>query len=282
MLTDTDALTYLEIADLRVAFLDRDPRTDATPLVLLHGGAVDHRMWAPQLDAFPERRVIAPDARGHGWSSRATEARLCDDVVALLDALEIDRAVVAGISMGGATAVDLALEHPDRVAGVVAGGVGTSEPVFEDSWALDLFAQWQRAEAAGDPQAWMAAFMAFVPGPHRTRSDVDPAVWDAVSAMAAHTLSAHVVVDADGTPLPPAKPTGVTDTWARLPHVSVPVLAVVGALDGDDHRAMAERLATLTPRGELVVVEETAHYPNMERPKEFNRVIADFLASHAL
>ena len=278
MLRTAEDLQHLHLADQHVAFVDRDPGTGAMPLVLLHGGAIDHRMWGPQLDAFPERRVVAPDARGHGWSSPAAEARLCDDVVALLDALEIERAVLAGISMGGGTAVDTALEHPDRVAGVVAGGVGTSEPVFEDPWALDLFAQWQRAEAAGDAQAWMAAFMAFVPGPRRRREDVDPAVWDAVEAMAWHTLKEHVVVGPDGIPVQPARPTGVSDTWARLLRVAAPVLAVVGAVDGDDHQKMAERLAALVPQGELAVVEASAHYPNLERPEAFNQLVRDFLA----
>ncbi|MBW9207561.1 alpha/beta hydrolase [Mumia sp. zg.B17] len=282
MLARTDDLQHLTLVDQHVAFVDRDPRTGATPLVFLHGGAVDHRIWGPQLDAFPERRVLAPDARGHGWSSNATEARLCDDVVALLDALGIERAVLAGISMGGATAVDAALEHPDRVAGVVTVGVGTSEPVFEDAWALDVFAQWERAAAAGDAEAWLGAFMAFVAGPRRTRADVDPAVWDAVEAMASHTLAEQVVVDEHGVPVPPARPTGVTDTWSRLSGISVPVLAIAGAEDADDHRRMAERLVASVPHGELVMIEDAAHYPNLERPERFNRVLGDFLAAGGL
>lgn len=90
-------------------------------------------MWTPQLDAFPERRIIAPDARGHGGSSDAEGPyRLADDVVVLMDALGLDRAVLAGVSMGGGTAVDVALEHPDRCAALVVTGTGTSEPGFAD------------------------------------------------------------------------------------------------------------------------------------------------------
>ncbi|QMW66560.1 hypothetical protein H4N58_00785 [Mumia sp. ZJ1417] len=60
------------------------------------------------------------------------------------------------------------------------------------------------------------------------------------------------------------------------------MLAVVGAADGDDHRSMAERLAALVPQGELAVIDDAAHYPNVERPQEFNRVVADFLAAYGL
>jgi pimeloyl-ACP methyl ester carboxylesterase len=83
----------IELPDQEVHVLDRDPldrsaEGSRTPLLFLHGGAVDSRMWEPQLAAFPEHRVLAADARGHGRSSDASAPyRLADDAVALLDAL---------------------------------------------------------------------------------------------------------------------------------------------------------------------------------------------------
>ncbi|NED98370.1 alpha/beta hydrolase [Phytoactinopolyspora alkaliphila] len=276
-------IRFLSGDGLTVAYVDRDPGTDAIPLVMLHGGAVDHRMWAQQFDAFTGRRIVAPDARGHGRSSTATGPhRLCDDVVALLDALQIERAVLVGLSMGGSTAVDTALEHPARVAGLVVTGAGTSEPDFSDPWTLDVFAAWQQAQAAGDADGWIEAFMRFVPGPHRDLGEVAPGVVEGVEAMVRDTLATHVVPDEPGTPRPPVPATPVAGTWPRLAGIEAPVLGIVGNLDARDHLRMARTLVESVPRGQLVTIEGCAHYPNMERPGKFNAAVAAFLGSHDL
>ncbi|MGH3317912.1 MAG: alpha/beta fold hydrolase [Nocardioidaceae bacterium] len=273
----------LDLDTMQVAFVDQQPAASGPPIVLLHGGALDHRMWAAQLGALPGRRVLAPDARGHGWSrSPDTSYRLCDDVVALLDALGIGAAVLVGLSMGGGTAVDVALEYPDRVSGIVVSGTGTSEPEFRDPWVLDLLATWQRTQEAGDAEGWIEAFMAFVPGPHRALTDVDPEVTRQVEQMVRDTLANHLVLDEAGMPVPPARPTPVAGTWARLSDIGVPVLAVVGGIDGDDHLRMARTLADSVPHGRLVVVDDTAHYPNMERPEAFNAAVGEHLATWRL
>lgn len=275
------AVTHLDLPDQRIAYRETGPSGDGTPLLLLHGGAVDSRMWGPQLEAFPDRRVLAPDARGHGGSSDAEAPyRLVDDVVALLDALGIRRVVAAGVSMGGGTAVDLALEHPERVAGLVVSGTGTSEPEFTDPWALQAFADWRAAEQGTDPEAWIAVFQRFTVGPHRMRDEVDPAVWEIVDTMARDTLAGHLRLGPDGLPLPPVPPTPVPDTWARLGAITVPVLAISGALDGDDHRAMGERLARSVGGPERhVEIPGAAHYPNLEVPEAFNEEVRRLLAA---
>ena len=240
-------------------------------------------MWAPQLDAFPERRVIAPDARGHGGSSDAEGPyRLADDVVVLMDALGIDRAVLAGVSMGGGTAVDVALEHPDRCAALVVTGTGTSEPGFADPWTLAALRDWQQAGAAGDVEAWIDVFMRFAHGPYRTRADLAPTVDALVERMARETLSSHLRVDPHGVPVPPRPPSPVPHTWERVPGISVPVLALNGALDAPDHLAGGQRLAELAPAGAYREIPRAAHYPNLERPGEYVRAVRDFLRAHDL
>lgn len=273
----------LDLPDHRIAYAEAPaPGAGATPLVLLHGGAVDHRMWAAQLSSFDERHVIAPDARGHGDSSDANAPyRLADDVVALLDALDIESAVLVGVSMGGGTAVDVALEHPGRVAALVVSGTGTSEPVFTDPWCLDTFARWKSAEQQGDLEAWIDAFMAFTAGPGRVREDVEATVWELVEAMARDTVAGHLRVDAQGVPIPPEPPTAVTETWERLPTLSIPVLAACGAQDGADHLRMGKRLASEVQNGAFVTTPG-AHYPNLEDPATFDAAVRDFLARHGL
>ncbi|WP_151523651.1 alpha/beta fold hydrolase [Serinicoccus kebangsaanensis] len=277
--------TSAQLGSHSVRYALRAPRGEATgtPLVLLHGGAVDHRMWEPQLEAFPDRLVLAPDARGHGGTSDAEEAyRLTDDVVELLDALGVGRAVLVGVSMGGGIAVDTALEHPDRVAGLVVSGTGTSEPDFADSWTLETLAAWRRAEEQADLEGWIAAFLRFTHGPGRDRAEVDPQVWDLVETMARETLAGHLRVGADGIPLPPVPPTPVTETWERAAGISVPVLALPGALDGEDHRRLGRRLAEVVPDADHEEVPGGAHYPNLENPAGFNAAVTGFLRRHDL
>ena len=85
------------------------PDARPRPLVLLHGGAVDHRMWRPQLDAFPERRVVAVDARGHGRSSTPSSPfRHCDDVIEVLRSREGKQHVVITGRRAPAALVDAA------------------------------------------------------------------------------------------------------------------------------------------------------------------------------
>ncbi len=238
-------------------------------LVFLHGGGLDHRMWDDQVASFaPTHQVVLVDARGHGESSTATSAyRHCDDVAAVFRALGLEPSVVVGLSMGGGVAVDLALEHPELVAGLVVSGAGTSEPTFTDPWVVDVFAEWKAAEETRDPQRWLDAFLRFLPGPTRGLNDIDPAVVDRVRRMGWDTLQNHAVRSF-------VPPTPVPHTWERAPSIGVPVVVVSGALDSPDHIGMGHRLAESVPHGRTIDIAGTAHYPNLERPEEFDDAVA--------
>jgi pimeloyl-ACP methyl ester carboxylesterase len=168
--------------------------------------------------------------------------------------------------MGGGTATDLALEHPQLVAGLVVSGTGTSEPTFTDPWVLDVFAEWKAAEETRDPGRWLDAFLRFVPGPFRSLDDVDPDVVERVREMGWDTLQHHAIHGF-------VPPTPVRRTWERVPSITVPVLAVSGAADSPDHIGMGHRLATAVPDGRTVDIPETAHYPNLERPEAFDAAV---------
>ncbi|MEU6713987.1 alpha/beta hydrolase [Nonomuraea sp. NPDC046802] len=242
------------------------------PVVLLHGGFLDHGMWDDQIPALATRhRVIAPDARGHGRSANAAQPyRLTDDLAALLRHLDTGPSVLVGISMGASIAVDTALEHPELVSAVVVGGAGTAEPYFTDPWTTRRLATWHAAMAAGDLDGSVEGFMAFAAGPHRTLDDLDPEVVRRLERMARATMSKHTA----GEPnllLP------VHDTWERIAKIDVPVLAVHGAIDSPDHIGMAQRLADTVTDGRALSIDGTAHYPNMERPDSYNRILEEFL-----
>lgn len=83
-------------------------------------------------------------------------------------------------------------------------------------------------------------------------------------------------------PQAPIRPTTLTQTWERLPEIRVPVLAICGAQDSVDHRAMGARLARSVPVGRYRELPASAHYPNLERPDEFNAAVSELLTAHGL
>ncbi|WP_432054564.1 alpha/beta fold hydrolase [Streptomyces sp. bgisy022] len=268
--TGTPPTLSFQTSDGALAYVDQG---SGPPLVFLHGGFVDHTMWDAQIPVFARtHRVIAPDARGHGASANATRPfRSADDLAALLRHLDAAPAILVGLSMGGGVAVDTVLEHPELVRAVVVSGSGTSEPVFEDPWTLDVSGAQQRALAAGDVEGWLAAFDRFTVGPRRTVDDVDPDVVRRLRAMALRTIAKHTADE-------PPHHVPVRHTWERAKDIRVPVFAINGAADSPDILRMAERLVTgvRAPGGRVKTVGG-GHYPNMEDPDGFNAALTTFL-----
>lgn len=240
------------------------------PLVLLHAGFLDHTMWDDQIPALARHhRVIAPDARGHGWSSNASGPfRQADDVAALLRHLAVGPAVLVGVSMGANIAVDTTLEHPGLVRGLVVSGGGAPGP--GDPWTEELRAAQFSALGAGDIGGWLDTFALSAAGPHRTPDAVDPDLVRRLREMAGRTLAKHTADETDFN-------VPVVDTATRAKDISVPVLALNGALDASDLIGMAERVARSVTDGHVTAVEGTGHFPNMEQPDAFNQALEEFL-----
>ena len=242
-------------------------------VVLLHGGALDLRMWDDQVPALARRhRVIRFDARGHGRSSTPTTPfRQCDDVAELLGRLGVERATLVGLSMGAGAATDTALEYPHLVSGLVVCGAGTNEPTFDDPWMRDVQRRMAEAQARLDAPAWIDLFLLMgVVGPYRDASGVDPEVLARCREMIADTVAHHVRPDA-------VAPHHVAGSWARLGEIAVPALGIYGELDAPDHVAMVERFAAAVDGSRVVRIGGAAHMPNMERPADFNAALLEFL-----
>ena len=277
--TDRNLMVAIEISEYRLPVPDgelhiREAGAGA-PVVLLHGGALDSRMWEDQLPVLARAgyRVTAFDARGHGQSTLPTTPfRQCDDAAAVVRHLGEEAAVLVGLSMGGGAAVDTALEHPDLVRAVVAVGSGTAEPTFADPFVLRIFETWRRAQENDDIEGWLDAFLLFASGPHRGLDEVNPEVVSRIRRMGRHTVLTHARPEA-------VQPEHVAGSWERLGQIAVPVLAVLGELDASDHREMGVRLASSVQQGRRAAIAGTAHYPPMERPDAFNEVLLEFLGS---
>lgn len=268
-MTVASELSYFASADGDLAY--RDTGTGDL-VVLLHSGYVDHRVFDDQIPALAaHHRVIAVDTRGHGFSANASRPfRWADDLADLLRHLDAGPAALVGLCMGAAVATDTTLEHPELVRALVVSGAGASEFEFTDPGTLEHVSEAARLLGAGDIEGWLDNFARGVAGPHRGVDEVAPDVVRRLRDMSAHTLAKH-------TPDEPQWHVPLTDTWSRLPKIDVPVLAIHGALDAPDSIAMAERVARTVPDGRSVTLQDVGHYPNMEKPEEFNGILLDFL-----
>jgi pimeloyl-ACP methyl ester carboxylesterase len=230
-------------------------------------------MWDPQWDALVARhRVVRYDLRGFGRSDvEATTFSNRADLVAVMDAAGLDRAVLVGASRAGAIVIDTALEFPDRVSGIVwvcgglngsdAGSTPEEEAAFARSEALEEAGEWQ-ALADTDVEIW-------VDGIGQPAGRAPAAAREAVRRMAYET---YVQGKAYGDPIqldPPAA--------QRLGELRVPLLAIVGRFDERATAENADRLVAAVPGARRVDVD-TAHVPSLERPAWFTETLLAFLA----
>ena len=247
------------------------------PIVLLHAGIANLRAWdamAPLLVAAGYR-VIRYDQRGFGdtvteavpFSNRA-------DVIALLDALGIGRAVLVGNSRGGVIAFDTAAEFPDRfvaVVGVAAGlggYEGTATP--EEMAAIEAMDELEYAEPPDVPAIADAMVRFWVDGLGRPETRVPPAIREAIRAQQTDILRPDRV---NGEPIPLDPP-----AEQRLASLTMPILAVAGRLDCSEVADTAQHLAAAAPNARAVVWDDVAHMVGMEQPERLTALIDEFLA----
>ncbi len=246
---------------------------DGEPLILVHAGISDSRMWDGQFEAFAGRyRVVRYDMRGFGRTVVTAGGSFShhDDLRGLLDLLGIERARFVGCSMGGKTVIDFALGFPERTRALVLVGpaVGGFEPDVDPPEEWDELVA---ADEAGDlGRVSELEVRMWVDGPYRGPDRVDPAVRDLVREMNLIALKNEASASGDEQPLePPAAD--------RLPEIRVPALVLVGDRDRPEIVAGADLLEERLPNVQKVVMPETAHLPNMERPEEFNGIVLGFL-----
>jgi len=230
-------------------------------------------MWDAQIPDFAAAfRVVRYDLRGYGESTLPPEPYAShDDLLALLDALGIDRAHILGISMGGTVALDFAILHPDRVSALVLCGASPSgAPASQEiraGWnAVDALLAANDIDAAIELELRM-----WVDGPFRTPDQIDPVVRERVREMEILAF-ARGLFEPEPETLPLDPP-----AVERLHEVAAPTLVLVGDLDYPQKVELASNLAATIPDARLVVLPDTAHLPNMEAPNLFNRTVLGFL-----
>jgi pimeloyl-ACP methyl ester carboxylesterase len=243
-------------------------------VLLIHAGVNDRRSWQHVVERLsPRHRCVAYDARGFGETvyEREDGWSPVTDAVAVLDAAGLERPVVVACSMGGRTAIDLTLAHPDRVAGLALIGSairGAPYPDLTEGPTAELNALIEAAEEAGDLdevgrlEAWM-----WLDGPSAEEGRVGGAVRERFLEMNARALRAEDPGDQADTP--PA--------WPRLGEIAVPTLVMIGRLDAEDIQVIDEQAAALIPGARLTWLDGVAHVPHLEGDRATLDEIAAFV-----
>jgi pimeloyl-ACP methyl ester carboxylesterase len=247
---------------------------EGPPVLFIHEGICDSRMWEPQWRTFPRvHRTVRCDLRGFGRTpfppERFSHAR---DVIELLDRLELGPAAIVGASLGGRVALEVALARPDRVNRLVLVAPGL--PGHDWSETVRRFGEDEEAALArGDIDAAVEANVRlWVVGPRRRPEDVAPDVRRLVAEMQrrAFELQEPVWEHAEEELLVPDLP-------ARCAELRVPPLILVGDEDVSDMHVIADHLASAIAGARKVEIAGAAHVPNLERPDEFDRIVLAFL-----
>lgn len=280
-------MAFVEVGGALLAY---DEAGSGHAVVLCHAGIADRRMWTgPFEELAASCRAIRFDWRGYGESSPAAGDHTLDaDLLGLLDALGIDRAVLAGCSLGGAAALDVAVAAPDRVAGLVLTGPGLSghpwpadfaDPL-QDRIAAEIPDARRRAYRDGtshtvldaDVEAVADAYARFwVAGPSRNPGAVDPHVWDTAMTML-RQLFRREWTEHSVEPGPPQRAAS-----AYLSEIDVPTVVVNGLDDVPALQEIADLLSASIPGARRIDLPDTGHLAPLERPRQVTAAITDLL-----
>lgn len=243
------------------------------PVVFLHAGVADRRMWAEQMRelAAAGYHVVSYDRRGHGETETGdVEFSHLIDLEAVLDRLSIHAAILVGSSRGGALAIDFALEHPERTIGLVLAGTAISgaegAEIPEEASELEDALVYAEERGNLDTVNRIEAHL-WLDGPLSEYGRVQGPVRELFLDMNGITLDHPPLTHED-------EPDTAVDFLNRI---TAPTLLVVGDLDFPDIVARHEDLSEELENAFAVVLEDTAHLPSLERPDLFNPLLLEFL-----
>lgn len=265
---------YIDFKDWKLYY---EMEGKGEPLVLCHAGFVDSRMWDDQWDSFTQNyKVLRFDMCGFGKSDPVSEpVSRRQELYDLLQKLDIKRANLLGCSMGGQIVIDFTLEHPEMVSSliIVNGTPGGFEMQGEPpSQILEMF---QAIEKGDLKRVSELQIHLWVDGIYRHTQQVDPHIRQKAAEMNRIAVENETWAKADAQPFNPLNPPAVE----RLSEISIPTLILVGSLDHPEILRAADLLVNKISGAKKIILSDTAHVPNMEKPAEFNQITLDFLSS---
>ncbi len=239
------------------------------PVLFVHGFPLDRRMWRHQQERLSRCQRIVPDLRGVGASSAPaggySMGRYADDLVTVLDAVAVRRAVVCGLSMGGYVAFELVRRHADRLAGLILCDTRAEADSAEargNRDALIGLAEREGVRAVGE------RFLPKLLAP-TTFAQQPELVVDVREMMGRLSLPGVVGALRAMRDRP--------DSTALLPTIRVPTLVIVGEEDQVTPVAGVERMAAAIPGAGVVRIPAAGHLAPLEQPGPTTSAIGDFL-----
>jgi len=246
------------------------------PIVLIHGFTNFGLSWSPQLSPLVHAgyRVVLPDLHGHGASqpatARCTVEDLATDMVALLDHLGAGPAVLCGLSLGGMVAQQMAIDRPDRVAGIIVANSRSSFSAPEHAAIVDN---------------WIALLRQHNGPLERLRTTwptlVNESFRESGSGRAVFEAWAQVLAAVPGSSFCHVAQ-GMTrfDLRGRLANVRVPALLIGGEHDRLFSPDQTQEIGIEIAGSVCAVISRAGHLSNLDSSDQFNRLLLDFLASH--
>lgn len=265
---------FVDKGGIKLSYREFGKHHEGAPVLGIMGFALDARFWAAQVPAVAgRRRFITFDNRGVGRSSGPPITSISDmagDVVALLDGLEIPKAVLFGESMGGAIAQQLALEHPGRVEALI----------LAVTWARPIEFMRRQLELArfivtqGDPLMLTQASLVrmFTPPFFEAGRDTIDRMVESFTAQGAPNLPDEKVLLAQMDAIDDHNVLG------RLGEIACPALVLGGKMDMMVPGFASQEIAEAIPGAKLAMFE-TGHACMLEELQTFNDEVSDFLAS---
>jgi pimeloyl-ACP methyl ester carboxylesterase len=237
--------------------------------VFLHGYPFDHSQWRPQLDlAGDDTRLILPDLRGHGRSEAPhlpyAMTDFADDIRALIDRLDLDRIVLAGLSMGGYIAMAFADRYAERLAGLVL--MSTRADPDSDEGRRGRMEMIARIRAGGAEEI-VDDMVARILGEHAVASQITASIREMILNTSLEGLTGSLAGMA-------ARP----DSLPALAALACPALVIAGSEDHLAPPACAQAMVAALAGAEYLEVPETGHLAPLEKPEVVNPVLGRFLA----
>jgi pimeloyl-ACP methyl ester carboxylesterase len=246
-----------------------DTGAGATPLVMLHGLASNRTLWDFVWDDLAAaRQAIRYDLRGFGASVALSDApfRHSRDLEGLLDALQISRCDIMGVSLGGSVALNFALDHPQRVRRLVLISPGLTAWDWSEEWRV----LWRTIVEAAQARDMARARELWWAHPLFATARALPVV----AQKLRETLEAYSgAIWAEGDREEPALP-----DLDRLPFLQVPTLLLTGGADWPDFRLVADLIEAAAPDVRRIDYAGAGHMLNLERPGDVSAEVIRFLA----
>jgi pimeloyl-ACP methyl ester carboxylesterase len=243
------------------------------PLIMLHGGLLDRRMWDDQFGEFAEQyRAIRYDARGHGNSESVADTFAHhEDLRLLMEGLNVEKAVLMGLSMGGYITIDFALAYPEKVTALILAAPGLTGYAFNSDVLKKNNEQLRQAARNEDLDMVVEYFQrSWTDGPTRSPDEINPAVREKVRSMSVENVKKWNSQSVEKRLDPPA--------IGRLSEIRIPVLIILGDLDMPDITDIVGIIEKDIKGAHKVVLQNVAHMVNMEKPEEYNRAVLYFLS----